>query len=257
MLDEDLEPIELPPDGVLLSRELGKRLQVHVGDQLVVEVLEDARPKKRVMVAAFVDEMVGLNAYMEIGAVRRLLEEGPRVSNARLLLDPAELDRTYQEIKVLPGVASATLRTAAFDIFNETTARMQLISVGIMAAFASIVAVGVVYNGARVVLAERSRELASLRVLGFTRLEISTILLGELGLQLVLAVPLGCALGWVFAYGGMQTLDAELYRFPLIISPRTYAAAVAVVLGVGTVAALVVRRKLDHLDLVEVLKTRD
>jgi putative ABC transport system permease protein len=257
VLDQDLEPIAMPEDGLLLTRELGRRMQLEIGDDVLVEVLEDERPTRRVKVAGFVDDMVGLNAYMDIDAVRRLLREGDRVSAARLLIDPARRDAVYLEIKELPGVAGATLRLAAVELFNETMGQMQVVTVLIIGAFASVVAVGVVYNGARVVLAERSRELASLRVIGYTRAEISAILLGELGVQLVLAVPLGCLLGYGFAAAALSGLDAELYRFPLIISPRTYATAVAIVLGVGTIAALVVRRKLDHLDLVEVLKTRE
>jgi putative ABC transport system permease protein len=257
VLDEDLEPIEMPEEGVLLTRDLGERLDVKIGDDLFVEVLEDERPKRSIKVAGFVDDMVGLNAYMDIDSVRRLLREGDQVSGARLLLDPARRDKVYLEIKELPGVAGATLRSAAFDLFDEVIGQMQTVMVVILGAFASVVAVGVVYNGARVVLAERSRELASLRVIGYTRAEISTILLGELGLQLLLAVPLGCLFGYGFAAAALSGVDAELFRFPLMISPRTYAIAAAAVLGVGTIAALVVRRKLDHLDLVEVLKTRE
>ena len=247
----------MPPEGALLSRDLGDRLEVDVGDELFVEVLEDERPKRTVKVAGFVDDMVGLNVYMDIDAVRRLLREGDQVSGARLLIDPARRDEVYLEIKELPGVAGATLRTAAFELFHEMMGKMQIVMVVILGAFASIVAVGVVYNGARVVLAERSRELASLRVIGYTRTEISAILLGELGLQLVLAVPLGCLFGYGFALGAISGVDTELFRFPLMISSRTYAIAAGVVLGVGTIAALIVRRKLDHLDLVEVLKTRE
>src|SRR5690606_29622704 len=181
----------------------------------------------------------------------------PRVTSARLLIDAHERDRVYLEIKALPHVAGATLRSAAFEIFNETSAQMQMMTRAILVAFAGIVAVGVVYNGARVVLAERSRELASLRVLGFTRAEISTILLGELLIQLLLAGPLGAWLGWLLAYGAIAGIDTELYRFPLVILPRTYAFAIGSVWVAGIVAALVVRQKLDHLDLVEVLKTRE
>ena len=257
ILDEDLQPVPLPDRGVLLTRELGNRLGLSVGDTVAVEVLEERRPKREVQVAGLVDEMFGMQAYMEIHAVHELLKEGDRVTGARLLLDPIQRDLVYREIKELPYVAGATLRSAAWEIFNETTAQMQTTTAFILVVFASVVAVGVVYNGARVVLAERSRELASLRVLGFSRGEISTILLGELGVQLVAAVPLGCLLGYMMAAAAIANIDTELYRFPLIISPRTYALASATVLVVGSVTALIVRRKLDHLDLVEVLKTRE
>lgn len=257
IIDERERETAIPPSGLLLTRELGARLALEVGDTVTVEVLDGARPTRYVEVAGFVDEMVGLSAYMNLDAVRKLLDEGPRVTSARLLIDAHERDRVYLEIKALPHVAGATLRSAAFEIFNETSAQMQMMTRAILVAFAGIVAVGVVYNGARVVLAERSRELASLRVLGFTRAEISTILLGELLIQLLLAGPLGAWLGWLLAYGAIAGIDTELYRFPLVILPRTYAFAIGSVWVAGIVAALVVRQKLDHLDLVEVLKTRE
>jgi putative ABC transport system permease protein len=257
VLDASLRPVRLPSDGVVLTRELGRRLELSVGNSVRVEILEEDRSVRSVRVAGFIDEMVGLQAYMDIDAVNGLMLEGPRVTGARLLLDPAQRDRVYREIKQLPHVAGATLRTAAYDIFDETMAQLQMATVTILVFFASVVAVGVIYNGARVVLAERSRELASLRVIGFTRAEISWILLGELGVQLLLAIPLGCWLGYLMAAAVVSGIDAELYRFPLLITPRTYAYASAVVLVVGIVTMLVVRRKLDHLDLVEVLKTRE
>lgn len=257
VLDAELRPVRLPENGLLVTRELGERFGLQVGDEVRVEILEEDRAERRVRIAGFVDEMLGIQAYMELHAVNRLMREGSEVTGARLLLDPARKAEVYREIKALPHVAGATLRTAAYDIFNETTAQLQLATTMIMVAFASVVAIGVLYNAARVVLAERSRELASLRVIGFTRTEISAILLGELAAQLLWAVPLGCVLGYFLAAVVVAGIDTELYRFPLVISPRTYAFAVSVVLAVGSVTALVVRRKLDHLDLVEVLKTRE
>ena len=257
ILDKDLQKVPLPDEGILMTRELGKRLGLSIGDDVVVEVLEDEQPTRVVKVGGFVDEMFGMQAYMEIHAVRELLGEGDRVTGARLLLDPDRRDVVYQEVKELPHVAGATLRTAAFELFYETTAQMQLVTSMILVLFAAVVAIGVVYNSARVVLAERSRELASLRVLGFTRAEISAILLGELAVQILLSIPLGCLLGYGMAAGAIAGVDTELFRFPLIISTRTYAMAAGTVLVVGTATALLVRRQLDHLDLVEVLKTRE
>jgi putative ABC transport system permease protein len=257
VLDLDLRRVPLPERGVLLTRELGDRLRVGVGDVLDLEVLDERRLDTRIAVAGFVDETMGLQAYMELEALNRLLLEGHRVTGARVLIDPAQRDRVYQKIKEMPRVAGATLRSAAFDIFDETFAQMRLITMAIMVAFASVIAVGVVYNSARVLLADRSRELASMRVIGFTRAEISWILLGELAVQVLVAMPIGWWLGYMMASGIVSTIDAELFRFPLMISPATYAFASAVVIAVGAVTALVVRRKLDHLDLVEVLKTKE
>lgn len=257
LLDAELQPMELPPGGVLMTRALGERLEVRIGEEIVVERLEGRRRRYTVAVAGFVDEMIGMQAYMDLEALGTMLGEPGRVSGARMLLDPARVDETYLAIEHLPHVAGANLREAVYDIFDETFAEMQAISATILIAFASVIAVGVVYNGARAVVAERSRELASLRVLGFTRAEVSWILLGELFAQLVMAIPLGFVLGYGLASAAVATLDAELYRFPVVISPRTYLTAGVVVGVAGVITSLVVRRRLDRLDLVEVLKSRE
>jgi putative ABC transport system permease protein len=143
------------------------------------------------------------------------------------------------------------------DQFNEQSAEMMVAMTFIMTLFAMVVAVGVVYNNARVALSVRARDLGSLRVLGFSRAEISVILLGELGVQLVLAIPLGLVIGTWMVHGVMSTVDPEQYRLPIIISDQTYAFAAVVALAAGVASALLVRRKLDKLDLIAVLKTRE
>jgi putative ABC transport system permease protein len=257
LLDAKLRPVPLPPSGVILTDVLAERLGVGPGDSIDLEILEGKERTRRVLVAGTIDEMMGMSAYMDLTALDRLMNEGPLVSGARLLLDPMQRDVAYHHIKRLPKVAGASLRKAAYDLFNETTGQIQTVTAMILGAFASVVTIGVVYNSARVILAERARELASLRVLGFTRGEVSGVLLGELLVQLLLAVPMGCGLGYLFAFSAIQNIDAELYRFPLIIYPKTYLLAVSVVLVAGVVTGLFVRRKVDHLDLVAVLKTRE
>lgn len=257
LLDAKLRSVPLPPNGVLLTDVLAERLGVRPGDSIDLEILEGKERTRRVLVAGTIDEMMGMSAYMDLAALDRLMNEGPLVSGARLLLDANQRDLAYHHIKRLPKVAGASLRKAAYDLFNETTGQIQTVTAMILGAFASVVTIGVVYNSARVILAERARELASLRVLGFTRREVSGVLLGELGVQLVLAMPMGCGLGYLFALSAIQNVDAELYRFPLVINPGTYLLAVSVVLVAGVATGLLVRRKIDHLDLVAVLKTRE
>jgi putative ABC transport system permease protein len=257
LLDAKLRPVPLPPNGVILTDVLAERLGVRPGDSIDLEILEGSERTRRVLVAGTIDEMMGMSAYMDLAALDQLMNEGPLVSGARLLLDPMQRDVAYHHIKRLPKVAGASLRKAAYDLFNESTGQIQTVTAMILGAFASVVTIGVVYNSARVILAERARELASLRVLGFTRREVSGVLLGELFVQLLLAVPMGCALGYLFAFSAIQNVDAELYRFPLIIYPKTYLLAVSVVLVAGVVTGLFVRRQVDHLDLVAVLKTRE
>jgi len=222
-----------------------------------VEVLEGSRLVRQVPVVALVSEFVGAGAYMHVDALNRLLDEGPTISGGVLSADARLTPRLYDTLKHTPGVASVTIRKAAIRSFQDTLAENMLRMREFNIIFAAIIAFGVVYNNARIALAERSRELASLRVMGFTRREISAILLGELAVLVLVALPLGLILGYGFAALTSRAFDTELYRIPLVVAPRTYAFAVIVVLVSAVVSALVVRRKLDHLDLVAVLKSRE
>jgi putative ABC transport system permease protein len=140
---------------------------------------------------------------------------------------------------------------------QEVSARNILIMSAVLTAFAAVITVGVVYNNARIALAERTWELASLRVLGFTRREVSVLLLGELALGIAIALPLGMVLGWSLTHGVVQLMRSDQFLFPVVIQPRTYALAAICVVAAGVASALVVRRRIDSLDMVAALKTRE
>jgi putative ABC transport system permease protein len=257
VIDDGAEPVTLPAGGLALSESLAEILGAEVGTVVTVEVLEGARPVRRVPVAAVVEEFMGTSAYMEIGALNRLMREGGVVSGATLRADPAAVGALYRRLKALPAVAAVSVKAAAIEGFRETLAETMYVMVFFNALFAGTMACGVVYNAARVSLSERARELASLRVLGFTRAEISSILLGELAALTLAALPVGLALGYASARLLVRAFETELYRFPMIITPRTYAWAAVLVVVAATLSGLAVRRKLDRLDLVAVLKTRE
>jgi putative ABC transport system permease protein len=162
-----------------------------------------------------------------------------------------------RRLNEMPGVGSITSRPAVVALLRRQSGESMRVVSLVLTLFAATIAVGVVYNNARVAVSLRSRDLASLRVLGFTRGEISKILLGELGLQVLLAIPLGLALGTWLTSLVIGMMHPERYRFPLVLSARTYATAILVVLGASALSALLVRRRLDRLDLIGVLKTRE
>jgi putative ABC transport system permease protein len=257
LLDSDLRPIRPPPSGLLLTNRLAERLGVDAGDELVVEVREGERPQRTVRVAGLVDDVIGLSAYMEIGALHRLMEEGSTLSAAAVRVDERRAADLYRALQRVAGVSTVVRKNAALEVFQETTATFVLFFTAILTAFAIVIAVGVVYNTARIALQERAWELASLRVLGFTRGEVSALLLSELSLCLFLAMPVGLWLGTIGAKGLAILQATEQFRIPVVIAPRTYGYAVLVVLLAGAVTALLVRRRVDRLDLVAVLKTRE
>ena len=257
LLDERLQVIPLPPQGLLLTDRLGERLGVHPGDAVTVETLEGLRIRQEVTVVHLVNDVMGMSAYMDLTALNRLMLEGDVVSMVSVSFAQPQAEAIYARLKQLPKVATVSIKESSIKSFLETTAKFILVFTGILTLFAAAIAVGVVYNSARVALAERAWELASLRVLGFTRAEVSTILLGELALELLAAIPLGLWLGYGFVMLLAEKFQTELFRIPTIIAPRSYAFAALVILIAGVVSALIVRHRVDHLDLVSVLKTRE
>jgi putative ABC transport system permease protein len=173
------------------------------------------------------------------------------------MLDEAALENFYARVKLMPAVAAVSLREIALQNFRRTMAETMNLQIFFNVLFAAVIAFGVVYNSARVSLSERSRELASLRVLGFTRAEISLILLGELAVLTVLALPLGALIGYLLGQFIISGFNNEIYRLSFVVSPATLAWAFLTVITAAFLSGLMVRRRLDRLDLVAVLKTRE
>ncbi|MEJ2022953.1 MAG: ABC transporter permease, partial [Maritimibacter sp.] len=196
-------------------------------------------------------------AYMDQDKLAALMGQAPRISMANVMLDESQETALYHAVKNAPAIAGITVMRNMREGFDKTMAESANISVVIFSIVASIIAVGVVYNSARIQLSERARELASLRILGFTRGEVSYILLGEITIITIIAIPLGLWLGYVMAAGMVESFDSDLYAIPLIISPITYIRAALVVGGATLVSALIVRRRIDRMDLVAVMKTRE
>ncbi len=249
--------VPLPPHGVVLTDMLAETLGIEVGDQVEVDLHEGARGTRRVTVAGLVDESFGLQGHMRMRALREWLGEGPVVSMAVLRTDPTFRDEINARLKNIPNVLGVVERRDLLARFHEQSGSMMITMAIIIMLFAATITVGVVYNNARVALSMRSRDLASLRVLGFHRSEISAILLGEQAIQVLLALPLGLYLGKLMVIGLASMVDPETYRLPIVLTPRSYALAAVVAIAAASVSALLVRRKLDKLDLISVLKTRE
>jgi len=247
----------LPPLGLVLSAMLGRVLGVGPGDRVTVEVLEGRRPVREVTVAALVDDAFGLMAYMEIEDLRALMGEGGTLSGAALAVDQAREEDLSERLKELPVVAGVALKRTVVENFQRILDQNMGLMISMNVIFAAVIACGVTYNAARVSLSERTRELASLRVLGYTRAEISVILLGELAVLTALALPLGAVLGRGLAGLVVRSVESEFYRFQLVITPGVLAWSGLVVVAAAVVSGLIVRRRLDRLDLIGVLKTRE
>jgi putative ABC transport system permease protein len=256
-LDTRHQPFEMPAEGIALTEHLASILKLEPGNRVTVEVLEGRRPVVSLPVSKLVTQYIGVGAYMDIDTLNRQMREGSAISGAYLKVDPAYQESIYQQLNDMPRVASSDARANLVSSFYESMAEFILIYVGFITALAGIITFGVIYNSARIVLEERSRELASMRVLGFTRGEISYILLGELALLTMVAIPLGLIIGRWLCWYMIKNIPQDIFRVPLIIEPNTYAIAAAVVIIASVLSSLAVRSRLDNLDLVAVLKMKE
>ncbi len=257
VLDPDFHPIVPPGSGLMLSESLARKLHAGMGDRIDVELLEKNGRTERLTVTAIAQGFVGLTAYMRLDALNRLMLEGDQISGALIKVDTNAINRLYQAVKETPQIASIALQKITLQRFRRTIEENITTSTTIYIALAVIITFGVIYNSARIQLSERARELASLRVFGFTRAEVSSVLMTELTVIVLLAQPLGWLMGYGLAWSVVRGLDTDLFRIPLVVNSETYAIASIVVLSSALFSALVVRRRINRLDLIKVLKTRE
>ena len=251
------EEVTLPPKGLVLTTKLAQVLEVSPGDDVVIEALSAPRPVATMRIASLVDESIGVSAYAPRDDVNRFMREGPSLSAAYLAVQPARAGELYARLKSMPGVASVSLREAMLASMRKTIVENIYISAAMIVVFACVIAFGVIYNGARIALSERGRDLASLRVLGFSRGEVGAMLLGEQAVMMLASIPIGFAGGWVTCIYIAHKFDSEVYRIPMVISGQTYAISFFVIALAAAFTASFVQRRINRLNLVEVLKTRE
>ena len=256
-VDVDLRSIDLRSDGVVMSEELAEILDIRPGELLTFEVLEGRQPVITLPVASTARTLIGTPVFLHIDALNRALGDPPSISGAYLSIDTAQREQVYNEIKDMSRVAAVSLRDEAQAAFQEMVDEGPGTFRYIMTVFAIIIAAGVVYNSARIALAERSRDLASLRVLGFTKMETSYVLLGELAATSLAALPIGALLGYMLSMYIADAFSTELYQIPLILNPDSYGYAALVILISAVISGFLVQRDVNRIDLVSALKSRD
>lgn len=255
--DQRGRTIPVPLAGLTLSRPLAEKLGVGPGDQVEVAFLQGRRPRVFLPVENVIETFIGMPAYISLEQINRLLKEGDSMAYANLLIDPALETEFYEALKDTPNIAAVMRKQSALDAFYATVFHNVMIFVVMFSILAAILAIGITYNTTRIALSERGRELATLRVLGFTRGEISYVLLGEVVLLILLGLPLGCLLGLGLVWSMVSAFDTELFRIPLVIDADTYGYAILLILLATLLSAALVRRRVDRLDLIKVLKTRE
>ena len=249
--------VALPSNGLLMSSAMAEILDAGPGSMVTVEVLEGRRPIVDIQVAAVFETLIGTPVYMELEALNRTLNEPQRTNLLAAVFDEHAQYQLYKKIKELPIIGGVVLKRAAIELFDQTIGETMLVMIFFYVAFASTLAFGVLYNNMRISLSERGRELATLRVLGFTNPEIAYMLFGEAAVLTLIGLPLGCLLGWLLALFMAQGFNTELFRIPVVIELSTYGYSMLIVIASAILSALLVERRLVRLNLISVLKTRE
>ena len=243
-----------PPHGVILSAKLATVLGAKVGDTIILEALEGRRPVLNIPLVALAEDFTGIAAYMDLHAINRFLGEGDVITGASIGLDLSRRAEFLAALKEIPRVSTVAIKETMRQSFRETTAKSMGLIQSIYLTFAVIVAFGVIYNNARISLAERARELATLRVIGMTQREVGAILVVELVILALIAVPCGLLMGTALTSFIVGSVNTETIRLPLVFTAYTYSFAVITVTLASTISALFVLRKLRQLDLIATLK---
>lgn len=258
LMDTERHKVDVGENGLVLSSALANSLDVRVGDPVELKPLMGKITDERtVKVAKIVEQYFGMSGYMNIEALSRVLDEGYLVNAVLLRTDPGTAFDLHEELKDVPNVSAVSLREDAYQNLQKTLATsMRIMSVAAI-GFAGVISFAVIYNVTLVSLAERERELASLRVLGFTQGEVGRILFNENFVTGAMGIALGVPFGIGLVRGMMSAFQTDLFRFPFFISPKTYAIAIGLTIGFIVIANLAVRRKIVRLNLVETLKSRE
>jgi putative ABC transport system permease protein len=255
MVDADGNVRQIPPDGVVLNRFLARRLGVHVGDAMTIELIEQG-VARRVIVTGVVNALMDQGMYMNSSAFHALVRDDA-VSAAYLAVAPRRETDVVERLRKIPGVAAVSSRAVFMHNLEDQIRESMTFVLSLIVTSACVIALGVVYNSARIALSERGRELASLRVLGFTTPEVSRMLLGEQGAVLLVAIPLGIAVGAGFSWLLSRAFATERFQFPFVVAVDSQIIAAAVVVGAAALAGAVVYRRVGRLNMVTALRTRE
>lgn len=258
LIDTDHNLVKLHGDGIVLSDYLAGQLGVAPGQEIEAEPLMGRLEKKKIVpVDGVTAQYLGNSVYMTIDSLSRLLDE-PLAMNAVLVqTDPGGADLLNNHLKDIATVAAVAVKARMLQSLMDTLAMSMRIMNTMMIGFAFAIAFAIIYNVTIVSLTERERELASLRVLGFTQQETGSILYRENAVLGVLGIIVGLPLGVVYCRFMVYAFTTDLYRFPFYIAPSSYVITSALAIGFVLIANLAVRRRIGRLDMVEVLKSRE
>ncbi len=258
LLDTEARPVPIEGRGVILSDKLARDLGVSAGSTVTIRPLKGRTEKEyEVTVRQVVQEYLGITAYMELDELSRLLGGGFAMNVALLRADPDAIPAIARAMTDTPAVASADIAEENYENIADTIAENIAVTSTLLVIFAGVIAFSIIYNSTVVSLLERERELASLRVLGFTKQEVGAIVYQENFLLGGVGVLLGLPFGAWSARTLLALLDTDMYRMPYHAETASFMLSAGLIAAFVALANLAVRRRIHRLDMVEVLKSRE
>jgi putative ABC transport system permease protein len=172
-------------------------------------------------------------------------------------MDEAQVPAFLARTKEIPRITSAIQQKTLIALFQEMMNRTMWVDLVFLGGFAGALAFSIVYNDARIALSERARELATLRVIGFTHQEVARLLFSGLAVEVLVGLPIGSILGALIGATLAPVFSNEEVRFAIPTTARTIAESSLFIVGAALLSTLTVARRIGRLDLIAVLKTRE
>jgi putative ABC transport system permease protein len=257
-LDKNGTPVAIPETGLILSKKLAEILYLKTGDHVRLRPLIGRRTEVIASVAGIVDTYLGLSAYADIGYLSRLLGEE---LSANIVLgktcNKSEWKNLYSALKKRPAVVGISERTRSLTQMDERFGKVMGTMIFMTVFFAGLIAFGSILNTALVSLSERSREVGTLRVLGYTPAQITWIFSGESHLLNSVGIVLGLIAGIGLSKLVSAAYSTELYRFPSVIYPSRLVISAILMFFFITLAQLIIYRMITRFPWLEVLKVKE
>jgi putative ABC transport system permease protein len=256
-LDERMQPIDIPPAGLVLSTKLAELLHAQVGDQLELTPVLGHRLPRQVPVASIVKEYMGLVAYADLAYLSHLVDEPPMLNSIQLAVEPSRVNDLYRAVKDQPDVAGIGVRSQTKANIVNTLLRTMIFSISLIVLFAGIIAFGSILNASLIEIADRTRDIATFRVLGYRPLQVAGIFFRENGLIFGVGLLVGIPFGYVMVRIISRVYNTELFRMPVIVSRDIVLLAAGLSCLFVLIAQWFVFRQIRRLDWLEGIKVKE
>jgi len=256
-VQSNLQPVEIPPDGLVMTNKLAEILGAKVGDRLSLTPVRGRRETVPVRLASTVDGFLGLECYADLRYLSRIVGEDQAVNSVQLAVNPVGRDDLFRSIKELPNAQGINVVENARKSIESTFVATMLAMIGMIVIFAGVIAFGSTLNNSLVEIGDRLRDVSTFRVLGYGPGQIAGIFFRQNLITFLLGLVLAFPIGYWMMVGLASAYDSELFRMPVIIHTGTVLWTAAIALGFVLIVQWFVYRRIKKLDWLEGIKVKE